>query len=458
MRFALTTFCILTAACAPEAPTQMFSKGGKTGNAAIQQEASQSAGKLFELKAQNDALCERVQKQRNECPLSAVSLNADDAQNLMGCSAGSGKDSPAASDFELDIGLPANTKAVLSAKEGQWQTQAVGTGTKQKLNWAMRSKADCGAFAPRSSSQSVAPRFLELTDISLKLVSESCDDEKRTAKLSDVSSFTLNVNGSKVLDKSDLQESGNGFQVSVTKLLELQQDPRCTVPESEIKEIKEKAAKAAKAAAASAPPADLEAQIARESSRNDVLNKQLSGVGNIGCWGYAKIKKLEVKIEGAAEPLSGRGEGGALQDAGNSREFVFAFGQNLLHTINDVGQNEVFKSGGRLVIESFADREIQELRNLRIKKGGVAYQNNNICKPCFLGIGCWCGFSRHEKDIRSMSKIEIFANDQLVYQKSGIKFRFEDGQLAWPENGGAENIQNSPAFGKLMGRKDCPAE
>lgn len=460
MRHVLKSIIVLAAACAPEPPAKTGAGDGQSLNAksALQQETVSSSGKLAELKAQNAALCQRVQKQRKECPLAAASLKPDDSQKLMACTGEAEKDTPIHSDFEVDITLPTNTKAVLSAKEGQWQTQAFESGSKQKLTWALRSKADCGAFAPRSATPSKAPRFIEISDLSIKLLSETCEDEKKTAKLADIATFSLSVNGSKVLDKADLQEAGNGFQVSVTKLIELQQDARCTVPEEEMREIKSKAAAAGKAAASAPSPADLDAQIARESSRNDLLVKQLSGAENIGCWGYTKIKKLEVKIEGGSEPLSGRGEGNALQDEGNAREYVFAFGQNLLHTVNDVGQNEIFKAGGKLLIESFADREIQELRNLRIKKGGVAFQNNNICKPCFLGIGCWCGFSRFEKDIRSMSKIEIFANGQLVYQKSPKNYRFESGQLVWPPNDNAENIQNSPEFGKLMARKDCPAE
>jgi hypothetical protein len=187
--------------------------------------------------------------------------------------------------------------------------------------------------------------------------------------------------------------------------------------------------------------------------------KQLTGSENLGCWGYQKIRKLQVKVDGAALPNSNLGlSGGALANAGNSKEYVFSFGESMNHVISDESQNSVFRAGGGFVIDSFADREVQELRGLRIRKGGVAYQNDPVYKPGILGIGDWRGFQRYELNLRSLSKISIFANDQLVYEKSGISFTFQGDRLVWPSNNGSEQIQNSPAFVALMTRNDCPAE
>jgi len=454
MRVSLFALVGISSACAPEPPAIPASiKKIPTGAVALQQENSLSLSKLAELKAQNSALCERIQKQRSECPIASTSLKPEEDMKILGCEAS--QPDPV---FELDIAIPSGTKAFLSTSSGSFQTVAVPSG-KQKVNWGGKNKGACDVLGARPSSFTVRPpRVVDLTDLSLRIVSDSCTDSQ-TFKASDVGSFTLSLNGKSIFTKSDLSDSGKGIQVSLGKLLELQQEPNCSITKEELVALTEKAKKSVDVSASNKTPPDLEAQIARESNRLDVMSKQLVVSENLGCWGYSKIKSLRIKIEGSSEPNIDFGtSGAALQDAGNSKEYTFSFGQNMLHVINDESQMAVFRGGGGFTTEAFANREIQELRNLRIKKGGVAYQNNNVCKDGFLGIGAWCGFRRYEKDVRKLDKILLYANDQLIYEKTGINFKFQGGNLVWPPDNRTENIQTSPAFSQLMARKDCPAE
>lgn len=458
MRLYASLVFVLAAACSPEPPTIPQSvKNIPTGAAALQVESTATVSKLHELKVQNDALCLRVQKQRVECPVATTSLNPEGEQKVLECVSGVEKDAKYDSNFELDISVPSGTKAIVTTKNGMWQTQAVGTG-KHKLTWGGRTKSHCDLLPAKTKSLTRAPRVIELSDMALRIVTDNCDDP-RQFKAGEIGTFSLTLNGAPLFDKSDLADSSSGIQIALSKLLKFQQDPKCAVPEQELADLMAKAKNSASKPSNTTPPPDLEAQISRETNRNDIMMKQLRGSENIGCWGYAPIKKLQVKIEGSALPNANRGDsGGALQNAGNSKEYTFSFGQNLTHVIPNESQSAVFRGGGGFTISTFAEREIQELRYLRIKKGGVAYQNDRFCLPCPLGIGCWCGFHRYEQDIRSISKMSILANDQLVYEKAGISFTFAGGDLVWPAGGQLENIQLNSAFTKLMQRKDCPAD
>ncbi|NBX17256.1 MAG: hypothetical protein EBR09_07815 [Proteobacteria bacterium] len=460
MRMTLSSLFILSAACSPEPPSIPQSiKNIPVGAAALKADSGDNFKKFLELKSQNDALCLRVQKQRVECPVATTSLKPEGEQEVLGCVSGVEEGTKYESNFEMSISIPSGTKAMLTTKNGMWQTNAVGSGQKQKLTWGPRSKSNCDLLPARKKSLTRAPRIIELTDMYVRIVSDNCDDT-RQFKADDIGSFSLSLNGTELFDKGQLANSSAGVQVELSKLLKFQQDPKCAVPEEELAALMSKAKSSASSkASAGSPPADLDAQLSRETNRNDIMMKQLRGAENIGCWGYSTIKKLQVKIEGSALPNANRGDsGGALQNAGNSKEYTFEFGNNLVHVVPDEAQTAVFRGGGGFVIGSFGEREIQELRHLKIKKGGVSYQNDSFCLPCPLGIGCWCGFHRYEKDIRSISKMSILANDQLVYEKSAISFTFAADARVWPPNNGLENIQNNPAFVQLMNRKDCPAE
>ncbi|NBO37403.1 hypothetical protein EBU99_02340 [bacterium] len=469
MRQLLISPFVLVVACAPEPPT--ISKTNPSVASAEQglsliEKQRQALTKTLELKAQNDEMCLLVQKQRVECKVAGTSLRPDDSQTVLGCVSGVAKDAKLETTFEMDIQAPPGTRVYLTAQRGNWQTNSVPSGSKQKLTWIPRQTDKCSRLRirPRSESNLLvrSPRIIELTDLNIIFEPNDCNDQRSFGK-GDLSGFAFYINGEKVFGQGDLNNgtgTGAGAQVSVNKLLDYAQDPKCSVPDDVLKAAfeKGKANAAADIAAASskAPPATIEDDLARETNRNEQMRRQLKGNENIGCWGYEKIEKLEVKVEGAALPNANRGDSrSALQSLGNSKEYTFSFGQNMKFSIPDESARAVFKPGGGFVLADFKEREIQELRNIRISKGGVAYDNNPFRLDGFLGIGSWSGFHRYERDIRSLSSLKILANDQLVYERSGINFTFEGGNLVWPPFNGVESIQDGSAFVQLM-RKDCP--
>lgn len=469
-RIGLTITALLIVACSAEPPrTGTGSKKGTESNTASNVESKDddsspkgSVARLLELKAQNDALCLRVQKQRVDCPFASVSLKTEDDQSVLGCVSGVEKNAKVETNFEMDIQIPAGTKAQLTAQNGKWQTQLVGSGNRQKLVWGPRTKGPCDAIAPRETSLVKSPRVLDLTDVMLIVNPDRCND-KTKIKTDDVSEFKVTLNDTDLFTKKDLSDSSTGMQVALTQLISFQQNPKCNVPKSELQKLMDEAKSKALKPDASAVPADLEAQISRETNRNDIMMKQLSSAENRGCWGYAKIKKLQVKIEGAALKNVNLGEkGSAGKDKGNAKEYTFTFGNNLAHSVPDESQVALFRSGGGFQTSDFADREIQELSGLQIKKGGTSFQNDPFSKPrrCWHLVGCGTdsGFRVQETNIRSLSKISILANDQLVFEKTGISFTFQGDNRVWPGKGEFISIHNSPEFMKLMARKDCPAD
>jgi len=469
-RIGLTITAFLAVACSTEPPRQATSSKKDTesttaSNVESKDDDASSTGsfpRLLELKAQNDALCLRVQKQRVECPIASASLKTEDDQSVLGCVSGVDRNAKVETNFEINIQIPSGTKAQLTAQNGKWQTQLVGSGSGQKLVWGPRTKGPCDALPPRETSLVKSPRVLDLTDVMLIVNPEKCNDKTRI-KTDDVSEFKVTLNGTELFSKQHLSDSGQGMQVALTKLVDFQQNKKCNVPKDELQKLMADAKSKAPKSDASTAPADLEAQLSREANRNDIMMKQLSSAENRGCWGYAKIKKLQVKIEGAALKNVNLGEkGSAGKDKGNAKEYTFTFGNNMIHTVPDESQVALFRSGGGFQTTDFTDREIQELSGIQIKKGGLSFQNDPFSKAkgCWHLIGCGTdsGFRVQETNIRSLSKISILANDQLIFEKSGISFTFQGDDRVWPKKGEFVSIHNSPEFMKLMARKDCPAD
>ena len=178
-------------ACSPEPPSLPANiKNANFGKAALDSQQKGSFSQLLELKAKNDALCLRVQKQRVECPVAAKSLRSEDDQTILGCVSGVDPNAKVESNFEMDIGIPSGTKAILSTKNGLWQTQPVASGSKQKLTWGPRAKTACDVLPPKKGALVRSPRVIELTDMSLRIISDNCN-ESATYDSGSVSTFNL---------------------------------------------------------------------------------------------------------------------------------------------------------------------------------------------------------------------------------------------------------------------------
>ena len=418
--------------------------------------------KTNELAAENAMMCKRAEEQRKACPVASTSLRATDDAMALGCS---GVDPKTLSNFEIDVTAPSGGKIFLTTKNESWQTTPVSSGQKQKLNWGPKKSNPCATIKPvaRNMEKLVirSPRVIELSDLFINFDPDSCSDE-RVLRAADIPTFKLYIGGVEIFTQSDLIDSPAGVRISMAKLLDSSLNTKCLMTTEDLESELQKVRKSLNQQNANVPQKtqkSLDADFAREVNRNQQLRTQLIGKENIGCWGYTKIRKFQVRLEGEHGADIDLGvSGAALADVGNSRAYDFHFGQSMVYSTSDETMAGIFKKGGGFVTSDFSDREVQELRNIRIVKNGIRYINNIVMKEGFIGIGAWSGHHRLETDVRKLVSLTIFANDQLVYKKSDINFSFHGNKLVWPPNNEIEAIQTSEAFTSLMRRNDCPAE
>jgi hypothetical protein len=437
------------------------SKDAQTGAMALAEKAKLTSQKINELAAENSMMCKKADEQRKVCPVAATSLRGSDDAAALGCA---GIDPKSLSNFEIDITSPAGGKIFLTTKNETWQTTPVGSGQRQKLTWGPKKSDPCATIKPvaRNMEKLVirSPRVIELSDLFINFDPDSCSDE-RVLRAADVPAFKLYIGGVEVFNRSDLIDSSAGVRISMSKLLDSSLNTKCLIAADELETELQKIRKSLnqETTAPKKSQKTLDSEFAREVNRNQQLRAQLIGKENIGCWGYTKIRKFQVRLEGEEGADIDLGvSGSALADVGNSRAYDFYFGQNMVYSTGDETMAGIFKKGGGFSTSDFSDREVQELRNIRIVKNGIRYINNIVMKEGFIGIGAWSGHHRLETDVRNLKSLTIFANDQLVYKKTDINFSFQGNNLVWPPNNGIEAIQTSEAFTSLMRRNDCPAE
>jgi len=420
---------------------------------------------LHTLKTENDAMCLRVQKQRIECPL-AVPLIPGDSEKVLGCVSGVGDDAKVPVEFKLDVQPPPGTKIYLTTKGGTWRTQELGGGTGQKLVWGPKSPDSCNPnlrVNPASIQGKLrSPKLIELSDLEVVAVPDDKSQCYSTRnRLNEFGVFELSVNNEIVFKRPDLSFSGGSYSVSLSSLDKYLASPKCVVPTSELEALFAEAKAAAPAPkAAGAIPPGVDEEHARETARNQSLRLALTGQEKLGCWAFAKIEKLEVKIDGAAVARASLGNGGQLKNEGNAKGYNFYFGRGITHSIAE--ENGVFKPGGGFVSAAFSDKEIQELNFLRITREGNSFDNEEYTYSYGCGLFGWgtCtgrSYRRYETNRRSMASIKILVNDQLLYENNNINFTFSRDNREWPAGGKVEKIQDNPKFRELMRSTSCPA-
>lgn len=459
--------------CSPNLPAP--SKKVSPPTDAVTQKSNESVNvdprktyvKLLELKAQNDALCLRAQKQRVECPISNP-LIAGESEKVLGCVAGVDAKQTVGVDFRISVETPPGYNVYLATADSAWQTNIVGTGDNQKLVWGPKKSTPCESFSgnlEEVGTQIRAPKILEVKGIYLKFVPHDrskCDNSIKNM-IGELGKLDVFVNGESLFNKNQLRFEDNAHQVALTAFDEKLNDPKCVIPKAEIDLILDRAIdNVEKLYGDEKIPATVSEDYTRETSRNQSLTLELTGNSKLGCWAHAKIEKFELKIEGSAignrevagEAHNPRGE------VGNSKGFTFNFGQGISHTISQ--EHGLFKTGGGFVTDAFADKTIQDLRLMSIRKLGVSFDSQEFRKSRCCGFLCLstCHDTRYrifETNRRSMSSLKILVNDQLVYENNGISFNFEDGRLKWPAGERDENIQDNPKFKELMLQTSCPA-
>lgn len=472
MKKALLSLPLFLLGCAGDMPEAALkakrdaqAASAKDSGLSLEAQRKKRFDELGTLKAENDAMCLRVQKQRVECPLSSP-LIPGDSEKVLGCVAGVADGATVGTEFKLSVQPPAGTKVYLSTKGGAWRTQELGAGSDQKLVWGPKAPDSCSpnlrVNPVNIQAKLRAPKLMELSDLEVVLIP---DDKSKcfstSSRLNEFGMFELSVNGKIVFKRSDLSYSSGGYSVSLAALDSYLNDPKCVVPTTELEALFAEAKSSVVAPKATDPvPPTIDDEHARETGRNQALRLALTGQEKLGCWAFAKVEKLEVKIDGAAVARASLGNGGQLKNEGNSKGYSFHFGRGIVHSISE--ENGVFKPGGGFATNAFSSREIQELQFLRIIRDGTAYDNEEYTYSYGCGVFGWgtCtgrSFRRYEKDRRSISSIKILVNDQVLFEKSGVDFTFSRDKLEWPAAGKVEKIHDNPKFRELMRSTSCPA-
>jgi len=436
---------------------------GKSITSALAVGKTQDFAKLIRLKEVNSALCLRYQKQILECPLSSP-LRADDSNKVLGCVAGVDPKALVGAEYKLSVQPPPGTKIYLSTKGGLWRTNEIGSGSAQTLTWGPMKGDDCrpNLRGVPAQSQLRSPKLLEVEDLEVVIVPDDKSKCSNTPnRISEFGAFELTLNGNPLFSKGDLTYRSGGHFLKLDALdahiYNDEKRSKCIVSSKEVEEIVKEAEKNApiNAKLSAEQAASLSEDYNRETSRNNNLQQALSGQEKLGCWAFAKVDKLEVRIEGRALPRQSWGTGEEGKGNGNGRAFSFSFGRGIVHSVSE--ENGIFRPGGGFVSNAFSERYLQELQFVRIEKHGTTFENEQFSTSyrCgFLGLGTCTKreFRRFETDRRNISAIKILVNDQLIYEKN-MNHDFQTGSLQWIDI----DLQRNQKYRSLMRNTSCPA-
>lgn len=402
---------------------------------------------LVYLRAINDKLCKRVQKQRSECA-GSVTLISETSRDIMNCITGFKEGAKLEDSFELDFTMngASGSKVMLKANSGQFTTQPV-LGLAQKVQ-----------FTTVRSQAVKSPKLYDLIEL---LIVPETDSTK--LKVESVANFQFKVNGITVLNKEDFRGAtladANYLTLDMKKILALQSDAKCKIPVTEIDTISQEAREETKDAEVQnlgdvpSTSAELTPILNRERSVRQQYTSHLTGLENLGCWASVKMEKLEILVEGAHLNESSRGRGSnQMSNRGNSNQYDIVFGESLKLSNADESTQGLFRPGGRLLTEDFQEFEISQIRALQITRQGDSFRSVQVSKPGFLGIGGWTGFDNFEVNRTSLASLKIKVNNEILYERNAIGHVFESGRNTWED----KNITKNAAFLKLMQRNDCP--
>jgi hypothetical protein len=464
LRWSLIAF-FLTTACADDLPyaTKRRAKVSDAQSLNAVTTDQEKWSKFVKLKEVNNALCLRAQKQFVECPL-ASPLQADDNSKVLGCVSGVDPSAVVGVDYKISVQPPTGTKIYLQTSGGMWRTNAVGAGSEQKLTWGPMQPDECRRSVPSAAAQAQirSPKLLEVKDLEVVIVPDDtskCGESRNRVR--DFGAFNVSLNNNPLFNKSHLAFKNGTHVIKLSPLddyiFDSEKRNKCIVPSKEVEAIIAEAEQ--NAPVATTLPKEQEATLAdelnRESSRNNALQQVLSGQEKLGCWAFAKIDKLEVRVDGRALPRQSWGTGEMGKGDGNGRAFSFSFGRGMVHSISE--ENGVFRPGGGFVSNAFADKYLQEITMIAVEKHGTTFENEEFSTSyrCgFLGFSTCTRreYRRYETDRRHMGSIKILVNDQLLYE-SNMSHDFQKGSLRWSDL----KIQDNPKYRDLMRRSDCPS-
>lgn len=464
---ALTLVSFVLFGCSTALPDPA-TRGAKATSADVQKNSlaldrKQQIERIIKIKEVNTALCLRYQKQILECPLSSP-LRADDSNKVLGCVSGVDPNALVGAEYKLSVQPPPGTKVYLSTKGGMWRTNEVGSGTAQLLTWGPMKGDTCRPnLRPLpAQSQLRSPKLLEIEDLEVVIIPDDKSNCSNTSnRVSEFGAFELALNGRPLFSKNDLTFRSGGHFLKLDAIdgyiYNEEKRSKCIVSSKEVEELSKEAERNAPihASLSEAQIATLTEDYNRETSRNNNLQQALSGQEKLGCWAFAKVEKLEVRIEGRALPRQSWGTGEEAKGSGNGRAFSFSFGRGMVHSVSE--ENGLFRPGGGFVTNSFSGRYLQELQFIRIEKHGTTFENEQFSTSyrCgFLGLRTCTKreFRRYETDRRNLSAIKVLVNDQLIFEKN-LSHDFQQGSLQWMD----KDLQRNQRYRDLMRNTSCPA-
>lgn len=193
-------------------------------------------------------------------------------------------------------------------------------------------------------------------------------------------------------------------------------------------------------------------QLTRERDREGKLTRELTDLNTLGCWGNAKISKMEIRINGAHLEHGRTWESQQpVQSAPNSAQVGFTFGSGIAYTNPNEETLALFAANGKYLTEAFKERRTADVEFIRIEKGGMGVDSVKHCWKEWLVLQR-CRWQHEEINVYRLDDLEIEINGQLLYQKQGISFTFDGEHLVWEDR----NLSLNPAYQTLMARTDCP--
>lgn len=193
----------------------------------------------------------------------------------------------------------------------------------------------------------------------------------------------------------------------------------------------------------------------RENDRTGKLRNELTGNLATGCFGKAKVEKLEILVKGSHLDLPTTFEIShqARTDEDGAKKVVFKFGDEFAYSHSDEMQQSIFTSAGRLALTEYSARRIRDFSFIKIDKGGVGWESVTHSYGCGIFNTSTCEEWRHkERYMFRLDSLTLKVNDNVLYKKDNINFTFKKDSLGWSDS----NITANPAYIALMGRTDCP--
>ena len=195
-------------------------------------------------------------------------------------------------------------------------------------------------------------------------------------------------------------------------------------------------------------------ELEREQDRYALIKKELTQDLAVGCWAAQKIEKFEIIVAGSGPSSELLWE--TVPNSPLANQFKYRFGDELVYTnANEMERSMIRPEGMATIVSSFNGREVGEIQEISIEKGGVAVTKDDRT-VMRRGLAGAIGLTKQvtdyiEQNIFSISSVSIKVNDRILYQNDGIGQSFRWGSLSWRDT----NLIANRAYRVLMADTSC---